>query len=176
MKPFIDFLFVAYFSVLIDRERQYKSIINAKNRKEAKNIFLKKIKKDLKGFKIKNVKVFPLKKLKYRGKLITDKQWDKLQALSYPNKRHKLRKIPKNQWFKPLNYPSRNLDGTFKNGFIPWNKGLKLKIFRKDDFGKFIKCRDNFGKFKKGIKVAVVGHNLKKQDEKVKFKKSNRKQ
>lgn len=173
MKPFVDYLFIVYFSVLIEQERKYKSIIRAKDKEEAKTLFEKKIKRDLKGFKIKNIKTYKLNKKKYRGKPITDKQWEKLQLISYPNTRHKLKKIPKKQWFKPIEYPKRNLDGTFKEGFVPWNKGLKLKIFLKDSSGKFIKHRDDFGRFKKGIQVTIIGSNYPTKNENIKPEKPN---
>lgn len=157
MKSFIDYLFIVYFSVIIDEKRFYKAILNTTTSKEAKDIFFKKIKKDLRGFLIKDVKVVKIKKCRYRGREITDEQWSILQSISYPNSRHKLKKIPKNQWFRPQKYKKRNPNGTFKKGFVPWNKNLKLKLYRKDENGKFINCRDVLGRFEKGIQVTAIG-------------------
>tara|TARA_B100000085_G_C18563585_1_gene520596 strand:+ start:5039 stop:5563 length:525 start_codon:yes stop_codon:yes gene_type:complete len=163
-----DYLFIVYFSVTIDKKRFYKSIINTESKSEVKDIFLKKIKKDLKGFLIRDIRVQIIKKSKYRGRKITDKQWERLLELSYPNTRHKLSKIPKNQWFKPKKHKRRNVDGTFKKGFVPWNKGLKLKVFKKDENGRFISSRDTLGRFTKGIQVTTIGAKFAINDEKLK--------
>ena len=169
MKNFKDYLFIVYFSVTIEKKRHYKSIINSKSGNEAKEIFLKKIKRDLRGFLITDLRVQKIKKSKYKGKSITDRQWDVLQNLSYPNTRHKLSKIPKNQWFKPIKYKRRNTNGTFKKGFVPWNKGLRIRIFKKDCEGRFVSCRDELGRFQEGIKTATVGSKFTPNDEKLKM-------
>jgi hypothetical protein len=168
MKKDKDYLFIIYFSVTIDKKRFYKSLINTDSKSKSKEIFLKKIKKDLKGFLIKNIRIETIKKSKYRGRKITDKQWERLLGLSYPNTRHKLSKIPKNQWFKPKKHKRRNFNGTFKKGFVPWNKGLKLKVFKKDENGRFISSRDTLGRFTKGIQVATIGAKFTINDEKLK--------
>tara|TARA_R110002167_G_scaffold208430_1_gene412427 strand:+ start:12 stop:530 length:519 start_codon:yes stop_codon:yes gene_type:complete len=169
MKKDKDYLFIVYFSVTIDKKRSYKSLINTDSKSEVKGIFFKKIKKDLKGFLIKDIRIETIKKSKYRGRKITDKQWERLLELSYPNTRHKLSKIPKNHWFKPKECRRRNFDGTFKKGFVPWNKGLKLKVFKKDENGRFISSRDTFGRFTKGIQVATIGAKFRINNEKHKI-------
>ncbi len=151
------YLFIVYFSVTIERERFYKSILGTETRGEAKELFLKKINKDLKGFSVNNVKVIKINKEKYKGKKLSDKEWESLKSLSYPNTRHRLLRLKKDAWFKKQKFKYRNLNGTFKKGFTPWNKNLKLKMVNKDRNGLFSQARDGLGRFLDGVKPITIG-------------------
>ena len=98
-----------------------------------------------------------LNKSKYKGKVISDKQWELLKKISYPNTRHILSKLPKQSWFRKQKSKNRNEDGTFKIGNTPWNKNFKIKFFKKNEKGNFIKPRDSNGRFTKGYKSVLIG-------------------
>jgi len=151
------YLFVVYFSVIIEKERFYKSIISTENKEEARVLFQKKIKKDLKGFTINNIRVIKINRKKYKGKSLSDKEWETLKSISYPNTRHKLLRLKKDAWFKKQPFKFRNLNGTFKKGFTPWNKNLKMRMVKKDNNGLFSQARDNQGRFLNGVKPITIG-------------------
>ena len=153
--------FIVYFEVLIEKRRSYKSFISSHSKTEAKEIFFKKINRELKGFLVSNVKVFRLNKESYKGKIIPDKHWESIQNFCYPNGRHRLRKFHSKSWFRPLCYPNRNNLGKFIKGNSPWNKGLKIKCVKRKNDGKFCQSRNSLGQFKKGVKPIVVGCNIK---------------
>ena len=50
---------------------------------------------------------------------------------------------------------SRNHNGTFKKGFTPWNKNLKIEIGKRDKKGKFVK----------GNKSLIVGSKDNNEEE-----------
>ena len=130
-------IFVLYFDLHINKKIKRKVFLNGENTNQALEFFLKKIKRDYKGLDISRIRIHQIGK-KYNGKIITDKQWDRLLYLSYPNTKHKLRLFPTKMWFKPQASKNRNANGRFKKGNTPWNKNLKIKFFSKDEKGKFI--------------------------------------
>jgi len=160
-KPFVDFVFIVYFDVLIEKKRSYKCFIQALCKEEAKSIFLKKINRDLRGFSISNIKTYKIYKKKYKGQVIPDKHWESIQNFCYPNSRHRLRKFNSKIWFRPIIYPNRNRNGQFISGNCPWNKGFKIQPIKRNKEGKFCKSRNHLGQFKKGVKPIVVGCNYK---------------
>jgi len=142
MTPYIDFLFVIYFDLIIQEKISYKCFINAPSKERAIEFFKKKSSKDMKGFHICNIHCFKIIKNSYKGKRIADKHWEHLQNLSYPNTKHKMKKFHKSSWFKPIFYKNRDKKGRFKEGNTPWNKGLKISIQLRSDKGFFIKSRN----------------------------------
>ena len=151
------FLFIVYYTIYIEKPRYYKTFIQQENELDAKNTFIKKIKRDFKGITINNIRVVKLNRLKYRGSSLSDKQWESLKKISYPNSRHKLSNIPKNAWFPKQKFRNRNQDGTFKKGNIPWNKNLKINFIKKDSMGLFTKARDSKGRFIHGSQPIMIG-------------------
>jgi hypothetical protein len=151
-------IFVLYFDLHINKKIKRKVFLNGENVNQALEFFLKKIKRDYKGLDISRIKTHKINK-KYNGKIITDKQWDRLLYLSYPNTKHKLRLFPTKMWFKPRPTKNRNANGKFKKGNTPWNKNLKIKFSSKDKKGKFIRCRDSLGRFLKGTYPITYGHS-----------------
>lgn len=149
-------IFVVYYELISSQNLLLKSFIQAEDKNRARSIFLKKLKRDFPDYFYKNIKLFKIKQSKYRNRLISDKHWDQIVNFSYPNGKHKLYKFDKNAWFK-TNYPNRNINGTYKCGHTPWNKGLKIRFIHKDSFGKFSKTRNKFGRFEKGIKPVIIG-------------------
>ena len=156
------YLFIVYYTIYIEKPRYYKTFIANENKTGAKDIFLKKIKKDLKGITIKNIRVIKINKSNYKGSSLSDKQWELLKKTSYPNSRHKLSKIPKNAWFKKEKSRNRNNNGTFKKGNTPWNKGFKINFIKKDKMGLFTKARDSGGKFIQGSRPIMIGAKYEK--------------
>lgn len=149
-------LYVVYYTLALDKSYNYKSIIKGESDKEAKLILSKKIGREFIVYELKNIRSFKINKDNYKGRKLSDKQIDILEKISYPNGKHKLYKFKKDQWFKYEN-KRRNKNGTFKKGFTPWNKNLKLKIIKKNSFGHFCKSRDDSGKFLNGASPIVVG-------------------
>lgn len=150
-------IFVIYYELLIPQKLFLKSFIKAVDSGSAKSIFTKKLKRDLPNKVCRNIKLFKIKQKKYRNRLISDKHWDQIMNFSYPNGKHRLYKFEKDAWFKTT-YPNRNINGTYKSGHIPWNKGLKIQFIHQDSSGKFLKPRNKIGEFKSGIKPVIIGN------------------
>jgi len=151
------YLFIVYYTIYVDKSRDYKTFIKSKDRDSAKDVFTKKIKKDCKGLLIKNLRIVKVNRSKYRGVSISDKQWESLKKISYPNSKHVLSKLPKDCWFRRPVSKNRNADGTFKMGNTPWNKNFKIKFIKKNKKGCFSRPRDGMGRFRKGCKCLMVG-------------------
>jgi len=120
-------LYIVYFTLFVRNKIEYKSIIRADSADDCKSILRKKIKRDFILYEISNVRCFKINSENYKGRRLSDKQINILMDVSYPNTKHKLFKFKKDAWFKNSS-KNRNENGTFKKGFIPWNKDLKLKI------------------------------------------------
>ena len=78
------FLFIVYYTIYIEKPRYYKTFIQQENELDAKNTFIKKIKRDFKGITINNIRVVKLNRLKYRGSSLSDKQWESLKKYPTP--------------------------------------------------------------------------------------------
>lgn len=151
--------FLVYYTLLLHykEEEDLKSVILAKSAEEAKGILFKKIKRDYLVCEIKSAQAFVVRKNSYKGKRISDKEWDSLINLAYPNGKHKLYKYNKDFKAKKKSNPHRDDMGRFSEGNVPWNKNLKVKMISNSKNGKFKSARDLKGKFKKGIKPVVIG-------------------
>lgn len=119
-------LYIVYFTLSVRNKIDYKSIIKAGSPENCKEILRKKIDRDFVLYELSNIRCFKINPYNYKGRRLSDKQIDILIDVSYPNTKHKLFKFKKDAWFKSVG-KNRNNDGTFKKGFIPWNKNLKLK-------------------------------------------------
>lgn len=151
------FLFIVYYTLYLDKPRFYKSFICSVDKSEAKNIFLVKIRRDLKNIDVRNIRCIKMNKSKYKGSSISDKEWEYLKKVSYPNKSHKMQRFHKDSWFKKKTYKNRNSNGTFKTGNVPWNKDFKILITKKNSKGRFVQARDSLGRFKKGNQPILIG-------------------
>jgi hypothetical protein len=151
--------FLVYYTLLLKFEppQDLKSVILAKSSLEAKGILLKKITRDYLTCELKNIQSFVVRKNNYKGKRLSDKEWDSLFKVGYPNSRHKLYKFSKDARSKKQKSPHRDEHGRFSVGNTPWNKNLKIQIIKQNKKGKFVSARDNKGKFSKGNKPIVVG-------------------
>jgi len=134
-----DELYIVYFSLSVDKKVDYKTIIKSSSIEDSKSTLRKKISKDYMVFELSNVRSYLINKNNYRGRKLSDKQIDLLNRVSYPNTKNKLYKFKKDNWFKTTLSKSRNHNGTFKKGFTPWNKNLKIEIGKRDKKGKFVK-------------------------------------
>jgi hypothetical protein len=150
-------LFIVYFNLQIDEDCKYKTLIKSFSKDDAKKILYKRIDKEFIFFKLSYVRVYQINPNNYRGKKLSDKQFDLLNKIAYPNSSHRLFKFKQDDWFKPKPSKNRNKNGTFKKGFTPWNKNLKLKFFNKNKKGFFSSARDDSGKLLKGSKPTIVG-------------------
>lgn len=151
------YIYLVYFDIEMNGKAGFKTFIRSENKTNAKLIFQEKIKRDFKKIKCSNIRIYKIQKKSYRGRYIDDINWDWIDKYSYPNNRHKLIKIKKNSWFRKKRFNNRNPNGTFKKGFTPWNKGLKISFYKKNVKGKFEPPRNNNGLFKKGVKYKVLG-------------------
>tara|TARA_Y100001938_G_C8101556_1_gene442181 strand:+ start:16245 stop:16811 length:567 start_codon:yes stop_codon:yes gene_type:complete len=157
-------LYVVYYTLILDKTFNYKSIIKGSSEAEVKTTLSSKIGREFIVYELKNIRVYLINRNNYKGRKLSDKQIDILEKISYPNGKHKLYKFQKDQWFKSDNR-RRNKNGTFKKGFTPWNKDLKLKIIKKNSSGHFCKSRDDSGKFLDGTKPLIVGSKNKIKNE-----------
>jgi len=155
-----DSIFIIYFKLKVFRWEKYKTLIKSNEKNRAKETLLIKINKEFPIYELKNIRIYELYKSNYKGKRFSDKEWDILLKLSYPNHKGKLFKFKVNDEFGIKNYSKRNKNGTFKKGFSPWNKNLKLQMTKKDESGKFDTPRSSDGKFKKGVKPNVIGSKI----------------
>lgn len=151
------YLFIVYYTLCSDKDFEYKTFIKSQTREDAKRIFNKKIKKVFPDFKIKGVRIFKINRFSYRGSSLSDKQWETLKNISYPNGKNTLARFLKDSWFKKTKSKNRNADGTFKVGNTPWNKNFKIKFFKKNPKGLFTKPRDPQGRFLKGCQGLMCG-------------------
>tara|TARA_R110000824_G_scaffold339752_3_gene526273 strand:- start:974 stop:1528 length:555 start_codon:yes stop_codon:yes gene_type:complete len=151
--------FIVYYVLMLkfEPDQELKSIILACSEKEAKEILFKKIRRDYLACEVKKIQAFIVRKNSYKGKRLSDKEWDNLLKLAYPNTRHKLYKFNKDARSKKITSPHRDESGRFLEGNTPWNKNLKVQIVLKNKDGKFKSSRDSKGKFKKGYRPIVVG-------------------
>jgi hypothetical protein len=151
--------FIVYYtlSIKIQEDEDYKSIILANNKEHCKEVLLKKLNRDFILCEICNIKSYLINKKNYRGRRLSDKEWDTIISLGYPNGRGRLFKFKKTDSFKHKTTKNRDVEGKFKKGFTPWNKNLKLQIIKKDSNGKFACARDSKGRFSKGNEPIVVG-------------------
>lgn len=151
--------FLVYYTLILKfkSSQDLKSVIMARSSKEAKEILFNKIKRDYLAFEIKGIKPFLIRKNNYRGKRLSDKEWDTLLKVSYPNSKHKLYKFNKDARAKKIVSPHRDEFGRWSKGHTPWNKNLKLQIISQTKDGKFKSARDIKGKFTDGNKPIIVG-------------------
>ena len=150
---------LVYYILLLkfEADQELKSVILAHSSKEAKEILFKKIRRDYLACEVKRIQAFVVRKNNYKGKRLSDKEWDTLLKVAYPNTRHKLYKFSKDARPKKLINPHRDELGRFSEGNTPWNKNLKVQVISKTKDGKFKSARDSGGKFKKGYKPVIVG-------------------
>ena len=150
-------IFLVYFDIELNGKAGFKTFIESKDKNSAKNLFEIKIKRDLKKINYSNIRIYQIKRRSYKGRYINDIHWEYIKKNAYPNSRHRLLKIKKTSWFKQTKFNKRNLNGTFKKGFTPWNKGLKMSFYKQSFGGKFEKPRNKKGFFKKGVKYKIIG-------------------
>jgi hypothetical protein len=151
-------LYILYYTLCLDEEFDYKSIIKSESKEGSKKILFSKLSRDFLIFEVKNIKSYKLNPNFYKGKRLSDKELEILNRVSYPNTKHKLYKFEKNQWFKSKSSKNRNKNGRFKKGFVPWNKDLKMQFLNKKEDGKFISSRDSKGRLKSGYKSVIIGN------------------
>ncbi len=120
-------LYIVYFTLSVRNKIDYKSVIKGNSTNHCKDILRKKIDRDFLLYELSNVRCFKINPFNYKGRRLSDKQIDILLDIAYPNTKHKLFKFKKDAWFKNIG-KNRNDNGTFKKGFTPWNKNLKLKV------------------------------------------------
>jgi len=141
-------LYVVYYTLILDKTFNYKSIIKGSSEAEVKTTLSSKIGREFIVYELKNIRVYLINRNNYKGRKLSDKQIDILEKISYPNGKHKLYKFQKDQWFKSDNR-RRN-----KNGII-----------KKNSSGHFCKSRDDSGKFLDGTKPLIVGSKNKIKNE-----------
>tara|TARA_Y100000361_G_C11159106_1_gene346017 strand:- start:1067 stop:1585 length:519 start_codon:yes stop_codon:yes gene_type:complete len=151
--------FIVYYtlSIKVEKDTKFKSIVLAKDKEEAKAILLNKLDRDFILYEVRNIKCFLIRKNNYKGKRLSDKEWDTIISMGYPNGKHKLYKFAQNDSLKQNSSKNRDKEGRFKKGFTPWNKNLKLQIVKKDSNGKFSPARDSKGRILNGSKPVIVG-------------------
>ena len=151
--------FLVYYILVLkfQSDQEFKSVILAKSAIEAKEILLKKIRRDYLACEVKRIQAFVVRKNNYKGRRLSDKEWDTLLKIGYPNSRHRLYKFSKDARPKKAASPHRDESGKWSKGNIPWNKNLKVQIIKQTPNGKFQSARDPNGQFTKGNKPIVIG-------------------
>jgi len=152
-------IYIIYYIIHSAFDFHAKSFIKASNKDHAGEVFLKKIKKDLKKISISNIRIYHLNKNKYKGRVLSDKEWELILEKSYPNTKHKLYKISKDSWFAPNKSDNRDSQGRFSTNNTPWNKGLRISFEKRNENGKFCPARNKLGQFQSGIKYQIIGSN-----------------
>ena len=151
--------FLVYYILVLkfQSDQEFKSVILAKSAIEAKEILLKKIRRDYLACEVKRIQAFVVRKNNYKGRRLSDKEWDTLLKIGYPNSRHRLYKFSKDARPQKTPNPHRDENGKWSKGNTPWNKNLKVQMISKTEDGKFKSARDSKGQFTKGITPVIVG-------------------
>ena len=151
--------FLVYYPLMLKFEpnQELKSVILACSSKEAKEILFKKITRDYLACEVKGIQAYVVRKNNYKGKRLSDKEWDSLFNIGNPNGKHRLYKFSKDARPKKAASPHRDESGKWSKGNIPWNKNLKVQIIKQTPNGKFQSARDPNGQFTKGNKPIVIG-------------------
>ena len=130
--------FLVYYVLLLKYKepQKLKSVILARSSTEAKEILFKKLTRDYLAFEVKGINAFVVRKSNYKGKRLSDKEWDNLFKVGYPNGKHRLYKFSKDARPKKTLSPHRDELGRFSEGNTPWNKNLKLQVIKKNKEGR----------------------------------------
>jgi hypothetical protein len=158
--------FLVYYnlSVKIKESQDLKSVVLAESREESKEILIKKLRRDYLLCEINNIRSYLIRKNNYKGKRLSDKEWDAIIKSAFPNSIHKLYKFDKNAVAQKAKSRHRDEMGRFSEGNTPWNKNLKVQFVSKTEDGQFKPPRDEGGKFTEGNKPVVIGAKPSKND------------